>query len=100
MFLVGILPALVTLWIRRAVPETEEWHAAKLAHADDEPSVWDLFRGDVRRTTVLTILVCSLGADGPLGVHVLELQHLRNLPDVAAWTDGRAQRNSSARPSR
>ena len=27
-FLVGILPALVTLWIRRAVPETEQWHAA------------------------------------------------------------------------
>ncbi len=32
-FLVGILPALVTLWIRRAVPETEEWHAAKASHA-------------------------------------------------------------------
>src|SRR5450631_2438538 len=27
-FLVGILPALVTLWIRKAVPETEQWHAA------------------------------------------------------------------------
>ena len=28
-FLVGILPALLVLWIRRAVPEPEEWHAAK-----------------------------------------------------------------------
>ncbi len=28
-FLVGIAPALVTLWIRRAVPETEQWSAAR-----------------------------------------------------------------------
>ena len=28
-FLVGILPALLVLWIRRAVPEPEEWHAAR-----------------------------------------------------------------------
>ena len=28
-FLVGVLPALSVLWIRRAVPEPEEWHAAK-----------------------------------------------------------------------
>src|SRR5262245_25697358 len=27
-FLVGILPALIVLWIRRAVPEPEEWDAA------------------------------------------------------------------------
>jgi MFS family permease len=28
-FLVGILPALLTLWIRKAVPETEEWEQAR-----------------------------------------------------------------------
>ena len=28
-FLVGVLPALITLWIRKAVPETEEWEAAQ-----------------------------------------------------------------------
>src|SRR6516164_3559019 len=30
-FLVGVLPALMVLWIRRAVPEPEEWQGAKLA---------------------------------------------------------------------
>src|ERR1700687_1852099 len=30
-FLVGGLPALLVLWIRRAVPEPEEWQQAKLA---------------------------------------------------------------------
>jgi MFS family permease len=28
-FLVGIFPALITLWIRKAVPETEEWTEAR-----------------------------------------------------------------------
>ena len=33
-FLVGVLPALLVLWIRRSVPEPEEWHAASsTAHA-------------------------------------------------------------------
>src|SRR6266545_905665 len=36
-FLVGVLPAFLVLWIRRAVPEPEEWHAAKLRSAHAEP---------------------------------------------------------------
>src|SRR5687768_1999558 len=32
-FLVGVLPAFVVLWIRRAVPEPEQWHRAKLEAA-------------------------------------------------------------------
>src|SRR5207237_344811 len=90
-FLVGILPALVTLWIRRAVPETEAWHAAKLAHKDEEPSILDLFRGEVRRTTVLTILVCALALTAHWAFTFWYAQDLRNLPDVADWSD--AQRN-------
>src|SRR5690242_5488966 len=29
LFLIGVLPAFLVLWIRRSVPEPEEWHAAK-----------------------------------------------------------------------
>ena len=90
-FLIGILPALVTLWIRRAVPETEQWHAAKLEQAGEHPSVLDLFRGDVRRITLLTILVCSLALTAHWAFTFWSVQDLRNLPDVAEWTD--AQRN-------
>ena len=25
MFLIGVLPALLTLWVRRAIPESERW---------------------------------------------------------------------------
>ncbi|MCU0979185.1 MAG: MFS transporter [Pirellulaceae bacterium] len=86
-FLVGILPALLVLWIRKAVPEPEEWHAAKLAAQHVEPSILDLFRGSVRRTTILTILVCATSLTAHWAFMFWSLQHLRNLPDVKAWTD-------------
>src|SRR5260370_1059965 len=57
-FLVGVLPAFVVLWIRRAVPEPEVWQKAKQQAAHAEPGFLELFRGGVRRTTILTLLVC------------------------------------------
>ena len=50
-FLVGLAPALIVLWIRQAVPETEDWHAAKQAAGKAEPRLIDLFRGATLRTT-------------------------------------------------
>ena len=89
-FLVGVLPALLVLWIRRAVPETDEWHAAKAsANADDvEPGILDLFQGAVRRTSVLTILVCSLSLTAHWAFMFWWSQHMRNLPELASWTAG------------
>lgn len=86
-FLVGILPALLVLWIRRAVPEPEEWHAAKLKAGHAQPGTIELFRGPVRRTTLLTILVCALSLSGHWAFMYWSLQHLRNLPDMKTWTD-------------
>jgi MFS family permease len=90
-FLIGILPALVTLWIRSAVPETEAWHAAKLEQGDQEPSVWELFRGETRRITLLTIAVCALSLTGHWAFNFWYLQQLRSMDDVAAMSD--ADRN-------
>ena len=45
-FLVGLAPAFVVLWIRRAVPETDDWHAAKQSAGARQPGVLDLFRGE------------------------------------------------------
>jgi MFS family permease len=86
-FLVGILPALLVLWIRRAVPEPEEWHEAKFQSRDAMPGVRELFRGTVRRTTVLTIFVCAFSLSAHWAFMYWFLQHLRNLPDIAAWAD-------------
>jgi MFS family permease len=83
-FLVGLLPALVTLWIRRSVPETEEWHQARTGAP--VPGIIDLFRGGVARTTVLTLSVCALGLSAHWAFMFWHLQHLRGLPEVAAWS--------------
>src|SRR5882724_8143498 len=46
LFLVGILPALLVFWIRRAVPEPAEWRSAKAGAAHNGPSITDLFKGE------------------------------------------------------
>jgi predicted MFS family arabinose efflux permease len=86
-FLVGILPALMVVWIRRTVPEPEEWHAAKEQAATHAPRVLDLFRGDVRRITVLTIIVCALSLAAHWAFMFWCVQHLWALPGLADWSE-------------
>lgn len=81
-FLVGVLPALLVFWIRRHVPEPEEWHAAKREAKGAQPGIADLFRGAVRRTTLLTIIVCACGLTAWWAFMFWHAQHLRNLPDL------------------
>ena len=87
-FLVGILPALLVFWIRKSVPEPQEWHAARASAGRAVPRVSDLFRGDIRRITVLTIVVCSCALTGWWAFMFWHVQHLRGLPSVADWSDG------------
>ncbi len=82
-FLVGIVPALLVFWIRRAVPEPEEWRTSKEKASHHEPGLRDLFRGGVRRTTVLTMLVCGLSLTGWWAFLFWNPQHVRNLPEFA-----------------
>ncbi len=86
-FLVGVLPAFLVLWIRRAVPEPEEWHVAMQHSGHAGPGFVELFRGSIRRTTVLTLLVCALALTAHWAFLFWSLQHLRNLPDLNGWTD-------------
>jgi MFS family permease len=75
-FLVGVLPALLVLWIRRAVPEPEEWQGAKQQSDHVEPGFLELFRGPVLRTTILTLIVCGLGLTAHWAFMFWYLQHL------------------------
>ena len=85
-FLVGILPALLVFWIRRAVPETEEWHAAKAKAHHHEPRLRELFQGDARRITFWVVLVCSVSLTAHWAFMFWHQQHLRNLPEVLAMS--------------
>src|SRR3977135_1585413 len=76
MFLLGILPALLTLWVRRAIPESEPWqrvdaqrraalerkHSGAALGAQDQAlarfTVADLFADpEIRRRTILAFLM-------------------------------------------
>jgi len=86
-FLVGLLPALLVLWIRWAVPETKEWHEARQQSGQDQPEFLDLFRSPVRRVTVLTLLVCALTLTAHWAFLYWFPQHLRNLSDLKGLDD-------------
>jgi MFS family permease len=86
-FLVGVLPALLVLWIRRAVPEPEEWQGAKRRSGQAQPGFLELFRGTIRRTTLLTLMVCGFGLTAHWAFLFWYLQHARNLPELSDWTD-------------
>ena len=90
-FLIGILPALVVFWIRRSVVEPGQWHRARAAV--EKPPRWTaLFQGEVLRTTLLATTVCSFALTGWWAFLFWHVQHLRGLPDVAAWTDAQRSR--------
>jgi MFS family permease len=82
LFLVGILPALLVFWIRRAVPEPEEWCAAKKCARPEQLGISNLFRGEIRRVTWWVMIVCGVSLTAHWAFMFWHQQHLRNLPDV------------------
>ncbi len=93
-FLVGILPALLVFWIRRAVPEPEEWHVAKANAHHHEPKLRELFQGDACRVTIWVMMVCGVSLTAHWAFMFWHQQHLRNLPEVLAMSP--EQRNKLA----
>ncbi len=80
-FLVGVLPALIVLWIRRAVPETDEWHAARTG-SEKPPGLADLFRGPVARTTWIVLVICGVSLTAHWTFMFWQQKYIRDLPEV------------------
>ena len=85
-FLVGILPALLVFWIRREVPEPEEWRQARSEAGAANPRIRDLFLPGIRPLTGLLILVCATSLTAHWAFMFWFQQHLRNLPDLISWS--------------
>jgi MFS family permease len=85
-FLVGVLLALLVFWIRREVPEPAEWHEARSVAGGAEARIRDLFQPGLRPLTWLLILVCATSLSAHWAFMFWYQQHLRNLPDLAAWS--------------
>ncbi len=80
-FLVGVFPALIVLWIRRAVPETEEWHAAR-ASSEKPPGLTDLFRGTAAKTTWIVLAICGVSLTAHWTFMFWQQKYIRDLPEV------------------
>lgn len=105
-FAVGALPALLIVWIRRAVREPESWHEAKAeaaAGGKEVGNILGLFRDPViRRNTIAGVLLAVAGVGGVWGVGFFSVDlvgsalkpAVENSPAVAALTDP-AQRDAA-----
>jgi len=92
LFLVGVLPAFIVWWIRRAVPEPQEWQAARRAAHRRPPPVADLFAPGVRRITLLTIVVCAASLTAWWAFMFWSPQQITHLPELAGWTASEKRR--------
>ena len=81
-FLVGVLPALLVLWIRHAVPEPEGWHSARQGNQGRVPGILDLFRGPVARITGPVLLICALSLTAHWTFMFWQQANVRQLPEV------------------
>jgi MFS family permease len=84
-FLLGVLPAWLVFWIRRHVPEPDEWQAARDrgAASSAAPAIRDLFRPGLRRVSLLVITICACSLTAHWAFVFWSQQHLYNLPDLA-----------------
>ena len=73
-FVVGALPAVLILWIRRGLREPESWEQARArASADASQSmgrVAELFQGELRRRTLVGVSLATVGLATFWGVHI------------------------------
>jgi predicted MFS family arabinose efflux permease len=81
-FLFGVVPALITLWIRRAVPETDEWSAAKEKTA--RPRIRDLFVSGQASVTWRVLLICAMGLTAHWAFMFWQQSFIRQHDAVAA----------------
>src|SRR2546421_109853 len=65
-----------------SLPKPEEWHAAKTKAGAYQPKIRDLFRGEVRRTTIIVVLVCAVSLTAHWAFMFWHQIQLKNLPDV------------------
>ncbi|MFV1995105.1 MAG: MFS transporter [Verrucomicrobiales bacterium] len=73
-FALGILPALLIIWIRRSLREPESWVAAR-QRAAEEPeermgSIGDLFKGVLLRRTLIGVTLATVGLATFWGAHI------------------------------
>ncbi|HLX11190.1 MAG TPA: MFS transporter [Bacteroidota bacterium] len=62
LFAIGVLPAFLTFWIRRHVPESEQWKSGGMSHHGTGVKIREMLSKNFRRLTILasSISTCVL----------------------------------------
>ncbi|MCU0915529.1 MAG: MFS transporter [Planctomycetes bacterium] len=80
-FVIGAVPAVLTLWIRWKLREPEQWVEAHRRSQSDTAEragrIADLFAPDLRKNTVLGLILATVGLATFWGVHVYGRDLLR-----------------------
>jgi len=79
-FVVGVLPALLTLWIRKAVPETDDWTEARARQTP--PKLSALFGPAVRGVTWRVLLICAVSLTAHWAFMFWQQSHIRAHPEI------------------
>ncbi len=94
-FLIGGVPALLVYWIRKHVPEPENWKAAH-EHAGPKPGIADLFRGAVAPITWKTMVVCALSLSAWWLFIFWQAQHVRKILETSGMAASEVTQKTSA----
>jgi len=89
-FVVGITPALLTFWIRAAVPEPDEW--TKAAKHQKAPPLSTLFSGELLRTTLMTVGLTGVALTTVWAFLFFGPQAIKGIAEVQTWTPQEQQR--------
>jgi MFS family permease len=71
-FFIGILPALVTLWIRKSVPESELWRQQKNAAKEQKAPFSEIFAPLLRKRTIFLFLLNFFGLFAWWGIVLMD----------------------------
>jgi predicted MFS family arabinose efflux permease len=82
LFLVGIFPALLTLWIRKAVPEPETWEKAR--ENQRVPRVSELFGPEVRGVTWRVLIICGISLTAHWAFLFWQAKVVKGMPEIAS----------------
>jgi len=79
-FLVGVIPAFATLWIRKSVPETEVWEGKR--RSSSLPKLRELFSTKVRRATWMCLGLAGISLTSVWALLFFSTQVVVALPEV------------------
>jgi MFS family permease len=83
-FLIGVLPALATVWIRRQVPEPAEWEGERKTR--ELPKYGELFKGKVLKITLMTFGLAGIALTSVWALLFFSTQVVSKTPEVSVMT--------------